>query len=407
MTADEIVEENNYYPFGLQQKGYNAAITGRSHNLKYNNTELEEGLGLDWYEMPLRSYDPTIARWNRIDPVVHHGLSTYNSFDNNPIFYSDPSGGNSEDESTEGAVSQPLSDREISQQENDIVINWNMIPQHGGASWFSRADHSFSYDHNFAMVMFGGANEREGLEAVGLTYVDYGNGYGASTRGTVNSALRQITNNIQNGYVQEGYRQGQMTYASGLAGDSGWRYVPGIGSGAASIDWFARGDVSRGLLYAGLAISDVIAIKALATAGGRLLLKAAANSIDNVSAITLSRAEMSVIYGAGDDASIQTLISSIAKEHSQLFKCKDCASSIVSALKQRGIKGQIIDLQTPYSNIWNAQLGKNISTNGTHRAVQVNGMVYDNIYTNGIKYNDWIKQFDAPFGALKVTKTGF
>lgn len=44
--------------------------------------------------MPLRSYDPTIARWNRIDPVTHHSLSTYNGFDNNPIYYADPSGGN-------------------------------------------------------------------------------------------------------------------------------------------------------------------------------------------------------------------------------------------------------------------------------------------------------------------------
>ncbi|WP_103072708.1 RHS repeat domain-containing protein [Aquimarina sediminis] len=95
ITNDEIVEENNYYPFGLQQKGYNTAITGRKHNYKYNNTELEEGLGLNWYEMPLRSYDPTIARWNRLDPVVHHSLSTYNAFDNNPIVFADPSGGNS------------------------------------------------------------------------------------------------------------------------------------------------------------------------------------------------------------------------------------------------------------------------------------------------------------------------
>ncbi len=91
-----IVEENNYYPFGLQQKGYNTTVNGRSHQYKYNNTELEEGLGLNWYEMPLRSYDPTIARWNRVDPVVHHGLSTYNAFDNNPIYYADPSGADSE-----------------------------------------------------------------------------------------------------------------------------------------------------------------------------------------------------------------------------------------------------------------------------------------------------------------------
>ncbi|WP_378176376.1 DUF6443 domain-containing protein [Aquimarina sp. SS2-1] len=94
--AREVLQENNYYPFGLQHKGYNNRITGQEHKYKYNGTELTEELGLNWYEMPLRSYDPAIARWNRIDPVVHHSLSTYNAFDNNPVVYADPSGGNSE-----------------------------------------------------------------------------------------------------------------------------------------------------------------------------------------------------------------------------------------------------------------------------------------------------------------------
>ncbi len=83
----------NYYPFGLQQKRPNIPVNGRSHAYRYNNTELEEGLGLQWYEMPLRSFDPTIARWNRVDPVTHYTLSTYNTFANNPIYYADPSGG--------------------------------------------------------------------------------------------------------------------------------------------------------------------------------------------------------------------------------------------------------------------------------------------------------------------------
>ncbi|WP_299441270.1 DUF6443 domain-containing protein [uncultured Aquimarina sp.] len=91
----EILAENNYYPFGLQHKGYNNQISGREHNYKYNGTELTEDLGYNMYEMPLRAYDPAIARWNRIDPVVHHGLSPYNAFDNNPVFYADPSGADS------------------------------------------------------------------------------------------------------------------------------------------------------------------------------------------------------------------------------------------------------------------------------------------------------------------------
>ncbi|GAA4276540.1 DUF6443 domain-containing protein [Aquimarina mytili] len=95
ITIDEILQTQAYYPFGLTQKSVDNIVNGKAHSFMYNNTELEEGLGLNWYEMPLRSYDPAIARWNRQDPVIHHGLSTYNAFDNNPIYYADPSGGDS------------------------------------------------------------------------------------------------------------------------------------------------------------------------------------------------------------------------------------------------------------------------------------------------------------------------
>jgi len=48
------------------------------------------------HEMALRHYDPAIARWNVIDPVVHHSMSPYNSFDNNPVFFADPGGADAE-----------------------------------------------------------------------------------------------------------------------------------------------------------------------------------------------------------------------------------------------------------------------------------------------------------------------
>ena len=46
-------------------------------------------------EMDLRQYDPAIGRWTGIDPVTHHSMSTYTAFDNNPVFWADPSGANS------------------------------------------------------------------------------------------------------------------------------------------------------------------------------------------------------------------------------------------------------------------------------------------------------------------------
>ena len=37
------------------------------------------------------------ARFTSIDPVTHYSMSTYTAFDNNPVYWSDPSGADSED----------------------------------------------------------------------------------------------------------------------------------------------------------------------------------------------------------------------------------------------------------------------------------------------------------------------
>ncbi|CAM1370856.1 RHS repeat-associated core domain protein-containing protein (modular protein) [Tenacibaculum litoreum] len=99
-STTEIIEENHYYPFGLKHEGYNTAknIGVGSHiaqKFKYNSIELEEALGLDLYEMDMRQYDPTIARWTSIDPITHYSFSTYSAFDNNPVYFADPSGADS------------------------------------------------------------------------------------------------------------------------------------------------------------------------------------------------------------------------------------------------------------------------------------------------------------------------
>jgi RHS repeat-associated protein len=99
ISQNEIIEESNFYPFGMKHKGYNDVITSNgdsnAQKYKYNGVEYEESLGLDLYEMDYRQYDPSIGRFTSIDPVIHFNYSTYQAFDNNPIFWSDPSGANS------------------------------------------------------------------------------------------------------------------------------------------------------------------------------------------------------------------------------------------------------------------------------------------------------------------------
>src|SRR5690606_8059531 len=94
--ASEILEENNYYPFGLKHQGYNElANVNRSEQAEkyqYNGKEWNDALGLNIYEMDLRQYDPAIGRWTVQDPVIHHEFSPYSAFDNNPVYWADPSG---------------------------------------------------------------------------------------------------------------------------------------------------------------------------------------------------------------------------------------------------------------------------------------------------------------------------
>lgn len=91
VDKSEILEENNYYPFGLRHKGYNNLVRNYFKS-KFNGCELENNPGLNYYEMTHRIYFPEIGRWNRMDPVVQFSYSPYSAFNNNPLFYSDPLG---------------------------------------------------------------------------------------------------------------------------------------------------------------------------------------------------------------------------------------------------------------------------------------------------------------------------
>jgi len=92
----EIVEENNYYPFGLKHKGYNNVVTSTNtaENWKFQGQELTEDLGLNVYEWRYRTHDPAIGRFWQIDPLTdkYEWMTPYQFSSNQPIHASELEG---------------------------------------------------------------------------------------------------------------------------------------------------------------------------------------------------------------------------------------------------------------------------------------------------------------------------
>ena len=93
MQDSEIVEENNYYPFGLH-KGYNNVINGTHHPYGFNGKEENDELGLNMLDFGARMYDKWLGRWHVTDgkAELYFANSPYNFALNTPINAIDPDG---------------------------------------------------------------------------------------------------------------------------------------------------------------------------------------------------------------------------------------------------------------------------------------------------------------------------
>ena len=92
--AAAIKDENNYYPFGLEHKGYNDLVNGSEYQYKYNGKEFDQSHELDMYDYGARMYEPTLGRWMVIDPLAE-GYENWSPFGysfSNPIYFVDPDG---------------------------------------------------------------------------------------------------------------------------------------------------------------------------------------------------------------------------------------------------------------------------------------------------------------------------
>ncbi len=94
-TKGHILQEDHYYPFGMNINALSSsAVLSKPNRFKYNGKEIQSDFDLDWYDYGARIYNPTIGRWNAVDPLADAYLpfSPYNYTLNNPLRFIDPDG---------------------------------------------------------------------------------------------------------------------------------------------------------------------------------------------------------------------------------------------------------------------------------------------------------------------------
>ncbi len=88
-----ILQENHYYPYGLQIASISSKAAGKMDNMyRYQGaySEFEEETG--WTDFELRMYDAQIGRWTGVDPYDQF-VSPYIGMGNYPVGSTDPDGG--------------------------------------------------------------------------------------------------------------------------------------------------------------------------------------------------------------------------------------------------------------------------------------------------------------------------
>jgi len=88
IIADEVLQRNHYYSFGMRVESPGLINNGDAkNNYLYNGKELNSDFGLDWSYYGFRMYDAAIGRFPSVDPIADQFafVSPFNYAENEPI----------------------------------------------------------------------------------------------------------------------------------------------------------------------------------------------------------------------------------------------------------------------------------------------------------------------------------
>lgn len=243
-TRGPILEETHYYPYGLTMAGISSQALnfGAPRNTqKYNDgSEWMTDHGVDLYETTFRGYDPQLGRFTQADPLAEEfeNWSPYVFGYDNPISWVDPEGLEGKHYGDWDEVIQAI----FKQIEAGDLKEGTYYRTSSGVIEFSEG--VFSFNKGSQTLVF-----QPSPVWIGETQVDE---QGNETVATL-VVFPRMRINIPDEY---------MPYE-----ESGWDWMPVIGSGLKMWDNFKKGRVWTGLFHAALAVSDVFLLKSIATAG--------------------------------------------------------------------------------------------------------------------------------------------
>ncbi|CAA7386956.1 DUF6443 domain-containing protein [Chryseobacterium fistulae] len=254
-TAAEVIEENNYYPFGLKHQGYNM-LTGNSlYRNKYNGKELQE---TGMYAMDFRHYAPDIGRFIAQDRFseVMPDWTPYRFAFNNPVYFSDPTGLFERENNMIAWPTKPGTEKGQTHIDDDGRFTWN------GSMWIDSNGAGVSHNiGNIDEVMIRGSKSQNS----NTNYHDWsqtlrkGSGYAFSA----NKILFQPSFERASQYgVPKIYTTTTLTYEKTLPKILGGRrviYQPLLTMNAIKAGKIAKGlkVTSRALGYAGVGLAAV------------------------------------------------------------------------------------------------------------------------------------------------------
>ncbi len=372
-SQGNVISRRDFMPFGEEltpDQNY------RTANLKYNlgdgirqkftGYQKDEETGLDFAEA--RMYENRHARFTAVDPLLASGKSanpqTFNRYVyvmNNPLVLTDPTG--LQAGSHVGKVYYKIYNGQWA---------FSNLPGKGYNNRYVGKERNVVGQDGYSYTVSRNGWTQGGRVAATQQY--FGNSEGATKAKTTDNINRPLLKNL--GDRSPGLHN-TMLALEALA----FAPVLGpIGTGGASV-------AAMGSPYVGSALGSPITQSVIAgLAGGGIGMVVSSNHSGGGG-------------GSGDELS-RRLTDIYSQYPSNSAGCECASREALSAFKDAGMDGEIIQVGNGYNYIIDSQ-GNTIGDQGFHQAVRVGDRVYDALtheagMSNGATWNEYIQLFQAP-----------